>query len=218
MEGNDVLDSACLIWNDYNSKSEKQRHVQILSELTKLKGYIEKNKNQKVLYIKDFLNKFNINYNKNQIFLFEKFLKDFNIKKYEKFLDPGIMIKDMIIKIFEQGEKFILEHESKKNLMPVINLKSNIHDKEKINKGIESYSCYNRNKQISQNNGQKNLNLSDTNSYLKEMEKQKLIDKPNKTYSSNYNLIMKEIGKELGQLETEIISEKQYKYLSKKKN
>ena len=217
MEGNNVLDSACLVWNNYNSKSEKQRHVQILTELTKLKGYIEKNKNQKLLYIKDFLNKFNINYNKNHILLFEKFLNDFNIKKYEKFLEPGLMIKDMIAKIFEQGEKFILEHDSKKNSMPAINLKSTICNNDKTNKGIESYFWYNRNKQTSQNNGERNLNLSDTNSFLKEMERQKLVYKPNKTYSSNYNLIIQEIGKEIGQIETEIVTEKQYKYLSRGK-
>ena len=217
IEGNNVLDSACLIWNNYNSKSEKQRHVQILTELTKLKGYIEKNKNQKVLYIKDFLNKFNINYNTNQILLFEKFLNDFNIKKYEKFLEPGLMIKDMIAKIFEQGEKFISEQYSKKNKMPAINLKTNIRNNDKTNKGIESYFWYNKNKQTNQNNGERNLNLSDTNSFLKEMERQKLVDRPNKTYSSNYNLIIQEIGKEIGQIETEIITEKQYKYLSRSK-
>ena len=43
------------------------------------------------------------------------------------------------------------------------------------------------------------------------MERQKLVDKPNKTYTSNYNLIVNEIGKEISQLEAKIIKEKQYK-------
>ena len=43
MEGNNLLNSASLIYKDYNSKSEKERFLYILSELTKLKGYTAKN-------------------------------------------------------------------------------------------------------------------------------------------------------------------------------
>ena len=132
IEGNNVLNSACLIWKNYKSKSEKQRHVQILSELTKLKGYLEKDENKKILYIKDFLNKYSINYDNNKISLFEKFMDDFDVKNYEKFLEPGLGIKDMITKIFDKGEKFIMENnknEEKKEIPPVINLKSNINNK-----------------------------------------------------------------------------------------
>jgi len=46
------------------------------------------------------------------------------------------------------------------------------------------------------------------------MERQKLAEKPKKNYVSNYNLIVKDISKEIEQLETEIISEKQYKNLN----
>ena len=218
IEGNNVLDSACLIWKNYKSKSEKQRHVQILSELTKLKGYLEKDENKKILYIKDFLNKYSINYDNNKISLFEKFMDDFDVKNYEKFLEPGLGIKDMITKIFDKGEKFIMENnknEEKKEIPPVINLKSNINNNNNNNenpkKGIESYLAYNRNNSFTPNHKQKILNLSDTNSYLKEMERQKLVDKPNKTYTSNYNLIVNDIGKEICQLEAKIIKEKQYK-------
>ena len=45
------------------------------------------------------------------------------------------------------------------------------------------------------------------------MERQKLVEKPKKTYVSNYNLILKDMSKEIEQLETEIITEKQYKNL-----
>ena len=54
IDGNDILNTANLIWNNYDSKSEKQRHIQILNELTILKGNIEKNKNQKNLYMKEY--------------------------------------------------------------------------------------------------------------------------------------------------------------------
>ena len=217
MEGNDVLDSACLIGNNYNSKSEKERHFQLLNELTKLKGNIDKYNHQKLLYIKDFLIKYNINYSDKQLAIFEKFMNHFDIKKCEKFLEPGLKIKDMILKIFDEEEKFEIENKNiKMKNIPLVNLKTNAfnNNNDTNNKrGIESYLSH---KKINQNNNnhQKLLNLSDTNSYLKEMERQKLAEKPKKNYVSNYNLIVKDISKEIEQLETEIISEKQYKNLN----
>ena len=222
IDGNDILNTANLIWNNYDSKSEKQRHIQILNELTILKGNIEKNKNQKNLYMKDFLNKYNINYNNKQLSFFEKFLNNFDIKKYGNFLSPKLSMKNMISDIFEKGEKFKFENEEKKIVIPALNVKSTIHNNEKNNKGIESYSLYNRDSKANKNNKEKSLNLSSTNSFLKEMERQKLVFKPNKTYVSNYNSIIEDIGKEIGEIESEIITEKQYKNLLpnllKKKN
>ena len=222
IDGNDILNTANLIWNNYDSKSEKQRHIQILNELTILKGNIEKNKNQKNLYMKDFLNKYNINYNNKQLSFFEKFLNNFDIKKYGNFLSPKLSMKNMISDIFEKGEKFKFENEEKKIVIPALNVKSTIHNNEKNNKGIESYSLYNRDNKTNKNNKEKSLNLSSTNSFLKEMERQKLVFKPNKTYVSNYNSIIEDIGKEIGEIESEIITEKQYKNLLpnllKKKN
>lgn len=220
MEGINVLDSAFLTWNNYSSKSEKQRHFHILSELTKLKGYIDKDKNKKIFFIKDFLHKYNIEYNKNQIINFDNFLMNFNVKIYGNFFEPSLGIKEMINKIFIEGEKIAKNKKSNKNniTIPPINLKhnfnkekNNINSMEEKKQDIESYFQYNKTNQINRNKYQKNLNLSDTNSYLKEMERQKLVDKPNKSYTSNYKLIMSDIKKELNQIETEIIKEKQYK-------
>ena len=45
------------------------------------------------------------------------------------------------------------------------------------------------------------------------MERQKLADKPNKIYAKNYNLIVKDMSKEIKKVENEIIKEKQYKNL-----
>ena len=222
IDGNDILNTSNLIWNNYDSKSEKQRHIQILNELTILKGNIEKNKNQKNLYMKDFLNKYNINYNNKQLSFFEKFLNNFDDKKYGNILSPKLSMKNMISDIFEKGEKFKFENEEKKIVIPALNVKSTIHNNEKNNKGIESYSLYNRDSKANKNNKEKSLNLSSTNSFLKEMERQKLVFKPNKTYVSNYNSIIEDIGKEIGEIESEIITEKQYKNLLpnllKKKN
>ena len=219
MEGNDVLDSACLIGNNYNSKSEKERHFQLLNELTKLKGNIDKYNHQKLLYIKDFLIKYNINYSDKQLAIFEKFMNHFDIKKCEKFLEPGLKIKDMILKIFDEEEKFEIENKNiKMKNIPLVNLKTNAHinnnsDIKNNNRGIESYLSHKKIKDKNKYNHEKSLNLSDTNSNLKEMERQKLVEKPKKTYVSNYNLILKDMSKEIEQLETEIITEKQYKNL-----
>ena len=214
MDGDNILDTADLNNNDYNSKSEKQRHIQILNELTVLKGNIEKNNLQKNLYIKDFLNRHNINYNDKQLIILDKFLNDFDIKKYGKFLQPKLSIKNMINKIFDKAEKFKLENEETKIVVPALNLKSSNHKKEKNKKEIESYLLYNKDNQPNNNYKEKSLNLSSTNSSLKEMEKQKLVFKPNKTYLSNYHSLIEDIGKEIGQLESEIITEKQYKNLN----
>ena len=222
MEGNNLLNSASLIDKDYNSKSEKERFLYILSELTKLKGYTDKNNIDKKYYIKDFLNKFYIIYNDEQYLIFEKFLEDFDINNCQYFLKPGLRIKDMILKIFEEENKLEQENNEKIKTMPAINLKSNLlnnNDNNK-NKGIESYLDHktkdnnNNNNNLSHKNShQKILNLSDTNSNLKEMERQKLADKPNKIYAQNYKLIVKDMSKEIEKVENEIITEKQYKNL-----
>ena len=186
LDGGNILNTASLNLNNYNSKSEKQRHIQLLSELNILKGNIEKNK---------------------------LFLEDFNIKKYGTFLQPKLSIKNMINKIFNKAEKFKLENKDKKIVIPTLNVKTSIQNNEKNKKEIESYSLYNRDKQTNKNYKEKSLNLSNTSSFLKEMEKQKLVFKPHKTYLSNYNLIIEDIGKEIGQIESEIIIEKKYKNL-----
>ena len=167
MEGNDVLDSACLIGNNYNSKSEKERHFQLLNELTKLKGNIDKFNHQKLLYIKDFLIKYNINYSDKQLAIFEKFMKHFDIKKCEKFLEPGLKIKDMILKIFDEEEKFEIENKNiKMKNIPLVNLKTNARinnnsDIKNNNRGIESYLSHKKIKD--KNNHEKSLTFFNLN-------------------------------------------------------
>ena len=80
---------------------------------------------KKRFYINDFLNKYNINYTDEQLIIFKNFMRDFDIKKCEKVLEPGLCIKDMILKIFHEGEKFELENKNKIKNKPIINLKTN---------------------------------------------------------------------------------------------
>ena len=61
------------------------------------------------------------------------------------------------------------------------------------------------------NNKTKPFDLNETNSYLKNIERQKKIFYPNKVYTSNYNLIIEEIGGELKKLSENIKTQKKYK-------
>ena len=59
--------------------------------MNKLKGYIEKNKNEKILFIKDFLNKHNINFDdNNQLKAFENFINNYNKNQFASILKPYI--------------------------------------------------------------------------------------------------------------------------------
>jgi hypothetical protein len=94
----------------------------------------------------------------------------------------------------------------KKTLLKILNYNS-----EKINR-IKTLKIGNK-------NNIKSFDLLSTNSYLKKIEKQKRLYYPNKDYSSNYNLIVDDIGEELKELNNNIKEEKKFKiseYLMKK--
>ena len=254
LDGVELYDSTSTYRYKYSNKSEKNRLELILAELNKLKGYVEKNKNEKELFIKDFLSKHNININyddTNKLNLFENFLKNLNKNQNDILLKPYLGIKEMILNIFEEGDKldindtFNKTNEMKKNSQSTFNMKysSNIiNNKNKfepyganpnksnspslisqnyINLKEENINI-NENKTI--NNGiHKNIknikkfDLYDTNSYLKQIEKQTRIHCPIKNYSSNYNLIIKEIGNELEKLTNNIRTENKYQAKALKK-
>jgi hypothetical protein len=98
---------------------------------------------------------------------------------------------------------------NKKSLLKVLNFNS-----EKINR-IKTLN-------IGDKNNLKSFDLLSTNSYLKKIEKQKKLYYPNKDYSSNYNLIVDEIGEELKELNNNIKEEKKFKiseyFIKKNKN
>ena len=261
LDGVDIFDITSTYGNQYNNKSEKNRHELIIDELNKLKGYIEKNVNEKELFIKDFLNKHNINCNdKNKLTFFENFIKNFNKKKFYNLLKPYLGIKEMIVNILEEGEKFNINeniNDNKKfnNSLSSNNLKSsnlfyvynkftpnktniyksplilketrNITESNDKNKNLRVLNFSNKDNNNTNNNfydevndhnirinritKKKKFDLFDTNSYLKQIEKQSKLHYPNKNYSSNYNLIVEEIGDELEKLTIKIKKEKQFK-------
>ena len=251
IDGVELYDTTSTYRYKYSNKSEKNRLELILAELNKLKGYVEKNKNEKELFIKDFLSKHNININyddTNKLILFENFLKNLNKNQNDILLKPYLGIKEMILNIFEEGDKLDIndtfnksnEMKNFSNSQSTFNMKysSNIiNNKSKFdpyganpNKSNspliisqkyinlkEENRNINKNKTIN-NDIHKNIknikkfDLYDTNSYLKQIEKQTRIHCPIKNYSSNYNLIIKEIGNELEKLTNNIRTENKNKY------
>ena len=117
LDGVDIYDTTSTYGYNYSNKSEKSRHELIIAELNRLKGYIEKNKNEKELFIKDFLNKHNISCeDKSKLDIFEKFLRNFNKNKNYNLLKPSLGIKEMILNIFEEGEKINLINKPDKKM------------------------------------------------------------------------------------------------------
>ena len=264
LDGLDIYDTTSTYRYKYNNKSEKSRHEIILAELNRLKGYIDKNKKEKELFIKDFLNKYNINCDDaNKLKYFEKFLLNFNNNQFNNLLKPYLGIKEMILDILEEGAKInknennkiyinnndnkikkfnslsaynlqssniILNNKNKfmpqeENIFnhPLITPQQNIISEEK-NNNTKSLTIDNDKNDILNNNNNMNINynklnykeikkfdLFDTNSYLKQIEKQTRIHIPLKDYASNNILIVKEIGNELEKLTTNIKTEKKYK-------
>ena len=251
--------------NQYSNKSEKNRHEIILDELNKLKGYIDKNKKEKDLFIKDFLNRHYIDCNDQaQLNAFENFINNLNKNQIYNLLKPYLGIKEMLLDILKEGEKINSnintntksEEINKKNNncssndkiqqnnnILINQIESNIYKSPYIIKQNYLYSKKNNNNKkallkvlnfnsekinriktlnIADKNNLKSFDLLSTNSYLKKIEKQKKLYYPNKDYSSNYNLIVDEIGEELKELNNNIKEEKKFKiseyFIKKNKN
>ena len=255
--------------NQYSNKSEKNRHEIILDELNKLKGYIDKNKKEKDLFIKDFLNRHYIDCNDQaQLNAFENFINNLNKNQIYNLLKPYLGIKEMLLDILKEGEKINSnininintntksEEINKKNNncssndkiqqnnnILINQIESNIYKSPYIIKQNYLYSKKNNNNKkallkvlnfnsekinriktlnIADKNNLKSFDLLSTNSYLKKIEKQKKLYYPNKDYSSNYNLIVDEIGEELKELNNNIKEEEKFKiseyFIKKNKN
>lgn len=257
LDGIENYDTTSTYKNEYSNKSEKNRHEIILAELNKLKGYIDKNKKEKDLFIKDFLNRHYIDCNdKTQLNAFENFINNFNKNQIYNLLKPYLGIKEMILNILKEGEKINSNLNAKneeiiknncsssnkiqQNNNSLINqIESNIYKSPYILKQNYLYSEKNNNRKkallkilnfnsekvnriktlnIGDKNNIKSFDLLNINSYLKKIEKQKRLYYPNKDYSSNYNLIIDDIGEELKELNNNIKEEKRYKISEYYKN
>ena len=261
LDGVENYETTSTYKNKYSNKSEKNRHEIILAELNRLKGYIDKNKKEKDLYIKDFLNRHYIDCNDQaQLNTFENFINNFNKNQVYNLLKPYLGVKEMILDILKEGEKINSNVNNTKNEEINKNCKSNDKIQENNNSlvnQIESniykspyiikqnplYSDKNNNRKktllkilnfnseklnriktlnIGDKKNLKSFDLLNTNSYLKKIEKQKKLYYPNKDYSSNYNLIVDDIGEELKEINNNIKEEKKFKineyFMKKNKN
>lgn len=263
LDGVENYETTSTYKNQYSNKSEKNRHEIILAELNKLKGYIDKNKKEKDLFIKDFLNRHYIDCNDQaQLTAFENFINNFNKNQIYNLLKPYLGIKEMLLDILKEGEKINSNINAKseeinknnnncssndkiqQNNNSLINqIESNIYKSPNIIKQNYLYSEKNNNRKktllkilnfnsekvnriktlnIGDKNNLKGFDLLSTNSYLKKIEKQKKLYYPNKDYSSNYNLIVDDIGEELKELNNNIKEEKKFKiseyFMKKNKN
>ena len=173
--------------NIYSSKSEKSRHEYILNELNKLKFYFERHPYKKVLIIKDF------------------FLK-FNIKDLDKYSDEKLLNICNIISSSDQNELLNIikpDKNIKAMIYNILNIPSLIEKNKKNYRKLNLTKLGNSNKNFygrSRNNMIHNENIFgvfDTNSKLKYIENQKNLLKPERDYSQNVDLIIKDIGKEI---------------------
>ena len=94
--------------NDYSNKSEKKRHEIILDEFTRLRQYIERQPINKLKFIKEFLKKYYIEYEKytdDQLSSLCDFICYHDKIAISSILKPYLNIKDMISELVENIDK-----------------------------------------------------------------------------------------------------------------
>ena len=155
--------------NNYLSKSEKNRHEIILNELNKLKFYLGQNPNDELLIIKDFLQKFHIKniykYSDEMLIKICKLLCKMKPNQLMKVIKPDSNIKKMIYNFLNIS--FEINKDNKINYNRIYSPQSNFR-KIKINKNKTFYNFH-------VNKRKKFLDIYDTNSNLKYLEKQKQV-------------------------------------------
>ena len=94
--------------NDYSNKSEKKRHEIILDEFTRLRQYIERQPINKLKFIKEFLKKYYIEYEKytdDQLSSLCDFICYHDKIAISSILKPYLNMKDMISELVENIDK-----------------------------------------------------------------------------------------------------------------
>ena len=184
--------------NDYTSKSEKSRHEILLNELNKLKFYLEQNPNDELLVLKDFLQKFYIKniakYSDDKLLKICKILLKIKQNQLVNIIKPDSNLKKMVYNLLNISfDKDI----NNKNFYNTINFYHNTFKTPKLNKNRTFYNF-----RIKKRNNY--FDIYDTNSKLKYLENQKELDKPNKDYSENLDLLINELSKEIKDIEKKI--------------
>ena len=96
-------DTSSIFKNEYSTKSEKKRHEFLQNELNKLRTYLVRHPDKKLLLIKDFLQKFHIDkiekYTDEQLLNLCNFLSNIDANAISNILKPYLNIKNMLYDI-----------------------------------------------------------------------------------------------------------------------
>ena len=191
-------DSSFTHKNDYLSKSDKNRHEILLNEINKLKFYLEQNPNDKLLIIKDFLQKFHIKnkpkYSDEKLLKLCKLLLKIKQNQLLNLIKPDSNLKKMVYNLLNISFE---KDNNENNNYNTVNSYNNTFRKFKLNKYKTFYNFRTKRKKSF-------FDIYETNSKLKYLENQKDLDKPNKDYSENLDLFIYELSKEIKEIEKNI--------------
>lgn len=155
-------DTSSIFNNEYSNKSEKKRHEFLQNELNKLKTYLVRHPDKKLLLIKDFLQKFHIDqiekYTDKQLLNLCNFISNIDANVISNILKPYLNIKNMLYDILN-------------NILDLSNIPSEEKEKFIENKDNEIINNFNFNTSkdfYSSNNTAKNFNAKN-DSPLKQM-------------------------------------------------
>ena len=99
-------DTSSIFNNEYSTKSEKKRHEFLQNELNKLKMYLIRHPDKKLLLIKDFLQKFHIEqiekYSDKQLLNLSNFISNTDSNAISNILKPYLNIKNMLYDILNK--------------------------------------------------------------------------------------------------------------------
>ena len=183
LDGVEIYDVTSTYGCNFKNRSEKSRLDLIFGELNKLKGYIEKNKNEKDLFINDFLNKHNIKFtNKNQLNCFENFIKNFNKNNFINLLKPSLGIKGMILNVIERENH--------------LNINNKNIDNKKINNSLSTQNINHLNTFNNSYNNQFKTYESNINQYPILLKENYLISYNNKNINNNNDILYPKIEEE----------------------
>ena len=179
--------------NIYSNKSEKKRHEIILDEFIKLRQYIERQPEKKLILIKEFLNKYYIEYEKydeSQLLSLCDFICFHDKNTISCVLKPYLKIKNMIIELINNINKI----NNSLGIKDIVNKKNDIKEEiiseeGTINDGDGKTLGNNLNIYLSPNiieNNQTNNNINTENFKIKFYEKENLRKKKyNHRYENN---------------------------------
>ena len=211
--------------NIYSNKSEKKRHEIILDDFIKLRQYIERQPQNKLKFIKEFLNKYYIEYekySKEKLISLCDFICYYDKNIISSFLKPYLDIKNMIIDLLNNIDRInnILKNKNDENYNEIKEELKNdnnyigayrysspniIEDNlsgNKENYKIKFYIKENVRKKKYNNRYDNELikdekELKDIKIKLRDLEHQKKLHIPDKNYKFRYDLIIKDMNKEM---------------------